>query len=113
MERMIDRQQRYEPAPERVVLRKLMEDRTPGGLIIPEGALPDQTFGQVVAVGSAVTFCKPKDIVQVPNNLRAYPLTLNGEKLFVLESWKDLLGVLHMEDVPPRDADERGGEKVH
>ena len=93
---------KFRPLHDRVVLRRIEEDeRTPGGIIIPDTAKEKPQQGEVIAVGPGA--CDEQGQVQ-PLDVKAgdrvlfgkwsgSEIKIDGEELLIMKE-SDILGVL-------------------
>lgn len=93
---------KFRPLHDRVLVRRVEEDnKTAGGIIIPDTAQEKPSQGQIVAVGSGTRGedgkltpldVKPKDKILF-GKWSGNEVTINGEELLIMKE-SDILGVI-------------------
>ena len=93
---------KFRPLHDRVLVRRVEEDqRTPGGIIIPDTAKEKPTLGEIIAVGSGLRTekgdrialdVKPGDRVLF-GKWSGSEVKLDGEELLIMKEG-DILGVI-------------------
>ena len=89
---------KFRPLHDRVVVRRIEEDeRTKGGIIIPDTAKEKPQQGEIVAVGPGATDEKgkvqPLDVKPGDRVLFGTEVKIDGEELLIMKE-SDILGVL-------------------
>jgi len=92
----------FRPLHDRVLVRRVKEDnKTPGGIIIPDTAKEKPSEGIVVAIGSGSRAedgtltpldVKPKDRILF-GKWSGSEVTINGEELLIMKE-SDILGII-------------------
>ncbi|MDD9797507.1 MAG: co-chaperone GroES [Alphaproteobacteria bacterium] len=92
----------FRPLHDRVLVRRVKEDnKTPGGIIIPDTAKEEPSEGIVVATGSGARAedgtltpldVKPKDRILF-GKWSGSEVTINGEELLIMKE-SDILGII-------------------
>ncbi|MGI9347844.1 MAG: co-chaperone GroES [Gammaproteobacteria bacterium] len=93
---------KFRPLHDRVLVRRVEEDnKTAGGIIIPDTAQEKPSQGQIVAVGSGTRGedgkltpldVKPKDKILF-GKWSGNEVTINGEELLIMKE-SDILGII-------------------
>ena len=93
---------KFRPLHDRVLVRRVEEDnKTAGGIIIPDTAQEKPSQGQIVAVGSGVRGedgkltpldVKPKDKILF-GKWSGNEVTIDGEELLIMKE-SDILGII-------------------
>ena len=103
---------KFRPLHDRVVVRRVDEDeRTAGGIIIPDTAKEKPQQGEVIAVGPGVADDKgqtqPLDVQAGDRVLfgkwSGTEVTIDGEDLLIMKE-SDILGVLEGQSIPKKKA---------
>lgn len=83
----------FKPLNERVLIEpKQAEEKTAGGIYIPDTAKEKSQQGKVLAIGPEVKDVKPGDIV-VFESFAGTEIGLEGKKMMILKI-KDILGII-------------------
>ena len=88
------------PLKNKILIKRIeeVEDKTPGGILIPQSAKEQPNIGEVIDIGDE-QLCHPLEIGQKvlfsPYGQDAFIASINGEKLLVLNA-EDVIGIVEL-----------------